>query len=165
MKDFFLKNKEIQFLIDEPKPVDCSPESILLGMEAKGGRASSILQNSCKFPRQDGEGEWLIYLRSNMENPLDFSCGLGLIPKGRAVTFHLRRYNGKSHEHTNWLEKEPTFYDFHIHEATERYQNSSYKDDHYAKVTDRYAQLDDAFRCLLEDLKVTGDSSGQLRMF
>ncbi|MDZ7814842.1 MAG: DUF1828 domain-containing protein [Planctomycetota bacterium] len=33
----------------------------------------------------------------------------------------MRRYNGKSHQHTNKIEGN-TFFDFHIHQATERYQ-------------------------------------------
>jgi len=48
----------------------------------------------------------------------DFSCGLGFIPKGKTQVFSLRRYNGKSHQHTNRLDENQPFYDFHIHQAT-----------------------------------------------
>ena len=100
-------------------------------------------------------------------NFLDFSCGLWFTPAGRAIKFPLARYNGKSHKHTNHLEREGEFYDFHIHRATARYQDSSHDDDHYAEVTDRYAQLSEAFACLLDDCNISrvAEDDGQTDMF
>lgn len=168
MKDFFLTNREISELIDEPKQIGCSANSILRGMKAKVGKFPFILQNSYEFPRQNGRENWLIYLRRNEENLLDFSCGLGLFPEGRGELFSIRRYNGKSHRHTNWLDGKQGFYDFHIHQTTEKYQKSSYKDDHYADTTDRYTRFEEAFRCLLKDFKVMeggSDTTMQMEMF
>ncbi len=158
MKDFFLTDEQIQDLIDEPKRIDCSTASLLGTMKNKSGRASSHFQNSHQFPRVDGEGDWFIYLRRNRLNPLDFSCGLGFIPQGRKQAFMLRRYNGKSHEHTNRLEKQNPFYDFHIHQATERYQTSSYDDAHYATATNAYFDLASAFKCLMDDCRILDNS-------
>ena len=62
----------------------------------------------------------------------------------------LRRYNGKSHRHSNPMEGD-RFYDFHIHTATERYQLSGNREDTYAVSSDRYASLEEAIDCLLED--------------
>jgi hypothetical protein len=45
----------------------------------------------------------------------------------------LRRHNGKSHEHTNQIEA-GAFYDFHIHRATERYQELGMREDAYAEA-------------------------------
>lgn len=165
MKDFFLTDQNIQDLINETKKIDYPLNLILRKMKAVN--RFPILQNSYKFPRQDKEGEYLIYVRRNQEKPLDFSCGLGFIPKGRAQVFSLRRYNGKSHQHTNLLDENQPFYDFHIHQATERYQKSSYKDDHYATPTNRYAQLNDAFKCLLKDCKIESSvkDTKQVEMF
>ena len=64
--------------------------------------------------------------------------------------FRLRRQNGRSHEHTNQIEDE-TFYDFHIHIATERYQELGAREDAYARPTDRYGALRDALDCLFTD--------------
>ena len=44
-----------------------------------------------------------------------------------------------------------TFYDFHIHTATERYQEAGYAEEHYAEPTDRYADLSGAIQCLIQD--------------
>ena len=142
--------------------------SLLRKMKVKKGRSSSISQNAIRFSRQNGEGDWQIYLRQNKENVLDFSCGIAFIPKGKNQAFNLRRYNGKSHQHSNKLEKESPFYDFHIHQTTEKYQKSFYKDDHYAVPTDRYTDLRGALKCLLTDCQVeTGESkdSHQMEMF
>ena len=167
MKEFFLTDREIQDLIDEPKQMNRSAGSLLQGMKIKRGRGTSYQQNSLKFSRSNGEGEWLIYLRCNRENPFDFSCGLGFIPKGRGQAFTLIRYNGKSHQHTNRLENEETFYDFHIHRATEKYQKSSYDDEHHAQPTDLYTNLHGAFKILLADCKATDVNSDdrQTRLF
>jgi len=57
---------------------------------------------------------------------------------------------GKSHEHTNHLERE-TFYGFHIHFATERYQQTAWREDAYAALTDRYGNFEEAVKCVLKD--------------
>jgi len=44
-----------------------------------------------------------------------------------------------------------TFYDFHIHQATERYQDIGSREDAFAEPTDRYADLQSALRCLLTE--------------
>ena len=70
--------------------------------------------------------------------------------------------NGKSHEHTNHIEDE-TFYDFHIHFATERYQRLGTREDAYANPTDRYGDYRGALRCLIDDahLTVATDPQGE----
>ena len=159
MKNLFFTDREIQDLVDESKVMPCPAHDLLSGMKTKSGIGASHSQTTFKFSRNNGDGKWLIYLRLSNENSFDFSCGLGFIPKNKTVAFTLRRYNGKSHEHTNQLETKIPFYDFHIHKATERYQKSSYDDEHYAEPTDRYTDIYGAFDALLIDCKVVGDSS------
>jgi hypothetical protein len=43
------------------------------------------------------------------------------------------------------------FYDFHIHQATERYQDSGFDEDAFAEVTSRYQNVSGALRCMLDD--------------
>lgn len=98
-----------------------------------------------------------IVIRQNSDDPDDFSVILAvrLRPSPSEQLFHLLRYDGKSHEHTNHLEStrrcKDTFCDFHIHIATARYQESKRRDDGYAEITDRYTDIHGAIRCLLED--------------
>jgi hypothetical protein len=93
---------------------------------------------------------FLLKFRQNEINALDFSVILLYIPKGSNRHFRLRRYNGKSHEHTNKIEKD-TFFGFHIHTATERYQLQGLDEDAFAEPTDRYANFPGATDCMLKD--------------
>ena len=91
-----------------------------------------------------------LILRQSMSNLLDFSLILAVqLPQSNQV-FRLRRYNGNSHEHTNDLEN-CTFRNFHIHIATERYQEIGTREDAYAEATDRYSDFHSAFHCLTVD--------------
>jgi hypothetical protein len=91
-----------------------------------------------------------LVFRHSESNQLDFSIILLYIPEGSNQQFRLRRNNGKSHEHTNPIEKN-TFYGFHIHIATERYQQSGYREDTYAEETNRYADYHGAIESMLRD--------------
>lgn len=98
-----------------------------------------------------GQGsEFRLILRKNVVNSFDFSVILAHRIQKSNQLFRLRRYNGKSHEHTNHLERE-TFYGFHIHFATERYQQTSWREDAYAVPTDRYGNFEEAVACVLRD--------------
>jgi hypothetical protein len=110
----------------------------------------------------DGAQYRLIFRQSDF-NTLDFSIILALTPSDSNQLFHLRRYNGKSHEHTNQIEDQ-TFYDFHIHEATKRYQESGSREDAFAKPTKRYADFNGALHCMLEDcgFETPQEAQGQL---
>ena len=108
--------------------------------------------------------EFRVIFRQSTVNALDFSVVLAVrLPQSNQV-FRLRRYNGKSHEHTNPIEGE-TFYDFHIHFATERYQHTGAREDAYAAPTDRYESLHDALRCLLADARFDLPPESQCDLF
>ena len=102
-------------------------------------------------------------LKRSLSNPLSFSAILAYRVPGSNQIFRLRRYNGRAHEHTNVIECE-TFYDFHIHEATERYQELGGKADGYAQSTDRFVDLDGAIDCLIEDCNLVLPPDPQLSM-
>jgi hypothetical protein len=98
----------------------------------------------------DGSEFRLIFRQSEF-NPLDFSVILAYRPPKTNQLFRLRRYNGKSHEHTNTLDGQ-TFYDFHVHKATERYQDESgLREDSYAESTKSFADFHGAIRAMLGD--------------
>jgi len=91
-----------------------------------------------------------LILRESDLNVLDFSIILAFCPKVSSQYFRLRRYNGKSHEHTNRIEGN-TFYNFHIHIATERYQELGTREDAYAEPTDCFSDLNSAVHCMIRD--------------
>jgi hypothetical protein len=94
---------------------------------------------------------FMLSTRQSMLNVVDFSVILGYKMPGINTILRLRRYNGKSHYHSNAIEKDG-FRDFHKHTATERYQRiGGLKEDHFAEIDNRYWNLESAVRCLLED--------------
>lgn len=108
--------------------------------------------------------EFRLILRQNTLNALDFSVILAVqIPQSNRL-FRLRRYNGRSHEHTNSIEGS-IFYDFHIHIATERSQEIGAREDAYAEVTERYNDLDGALECLLSDAGFDAPPDLQRKLF
>lgn len=108
--------------------------------------------------------EFHLILRESSQNPLDFSVILGYRIPGSNQLFRLRRYNGKSHEHTNRLEGE-TFYDFHRHEATERYQASGFREDTYATRPVAYSDFQSALECLLDECGFQRPEGDDLPLF
>ena len=95
-------------------------------------------------------GEFRLILRQSSINPLDFSVVLAVKKPQSNQLFRLRRHNGKSHQHINKIEGD-AFYDFHIHMATQRYQEIGAREDFYAEVTDRYSDFRGALDCMMAD--------------
>lgn len=140
-------DSEIAALIAERKPLPAQWGAQLQPRPKRGHDESELIIVG------ENQSEFHIILRKSRFNPMDFSVILGVrVPQSNRI-FRLRRYNGKSHQHTNSIEGQ-TFYDFHIHLATERYQNwgnRSPREDAYAEVTNRYGDATGALDCLLSD--------------
>ncbi len=114
-------------------------------MRAKTGHKERELDLKC-----EKGNEFRLILRQNAINSLDFSIILAYrLPKSNQL-FRLRRYNGKSHEHTNIIEGQK-FCSFHIHYATFRYQEGGSNEDGYAEPTDRFSEFNQALSCMLKD--------------
>lgn len=150
-----LTDIEIQELINEPKPL---PENFLerLKLKTKRGHKEADLDiggvNGSKFR---------IIIRQSKADPFDFSVILGYqVPKTN-VMFRLRRYNGRSHEHTNKLEND-RFSGSHIHQATLRYQQLGLREDEFAESTNKYADLHGAIHCLLNECSFILPTNSQL---
>jgi hypothetical protein len=157
--DVFLTDAEIQELISIKKQMNVEPAVLFQSMKEKRGHKSS----EHEMPQPDGS-TFIIKIRISIENPLDFSAILGYTPPKSTKLFLLRRYNGRSHEHKNKLEKEDPFYNYHIHTATERYQREGTKEEYYAEVTDRYSTPQEALNCLIVDCNVDLPINAQLRL-
>lgn len=102
------------------------------------------------FTAEGESGEvYRIYLRENLDDDQDFSCGLALVQRG-GKPLSLVRYNGASHAHGDIL------YRCHIHRATAEAIAAGRKTDSHAEQTDRYRTLEGALACLIEDCGVQG---------
>ncbi len=115
------------------------------------------------FDGQNGN-RFKVVVRVSDSNQLDFSVILGVIIPNTNRFFRLCRYNGKSHEHTNRIEDQ-TFYDFHIHTATERYQREGFEEDAYAVPSDKYSSLGQALDCMINDLGFVLPEGDQRSLF
>ncbi len=112
----------------------------------------------------DNGTEFRLILRQSLLNALDFSVILTCLSPQSTSLFRLRRYNGRSHEHTNLLESE-TFYDFHVHTATERYQLSGLREDAYAERTDLYQDFAGAQQRLILECGFKASPNSQLGFY
>ena len=139
-----LNDEKIGSLLAERKLL---PEDFLSQLKPKSKHGHKEYEKD--ILGENGSNFRLIFRQSEL-NPLDFSVMLVYLPKGSNQQFRLRRYNGKSHEHGNHIEKNK-FYGFHIHTATERYQQSGYREDTYAEETTRYADYHGAIECMVKE--------------
>jgi hypothetical protein len=144
--DDILTDAEIARLISMPKVLPLDYESRIVPKARTGHRGAEL-----EVVGEDKKTRFVVVVRVATANPLDFTAILAVHRESTGDRFHLRRYNGKAHRHANNLEKEPVFYDFHIHHATERYQLAGKKEETYAVITDRYGDIDGAVQCLLMD--------------
>jgi len=152
-----LTDIEITKLIKEEKPL---PENYQdrLKLKPKRGHKEADLDvfgsNGSKFR---------IVIRQSEFDPFDFSVVLLYhIPKTN-ILFRLRRYNGRSHEHTNKLEK-TKFDGCHIHQATLKYQQQGLREDEFAEATNKYADLHGAVQCLLNECAFILPSNAQISL-
>ena len=151
-------DQDIMMLIQERKPLPHDWRS-RLRLRSKRGHDERDLDLT-----GDAQSEFRLILRRSKFNPLDFSIILAVrVPKSNQI-FRLRRYNGKSHEHTNHIE-DVTFYDFHIHTVTERYQQFGPREDAYAEPSDRFGDFHGALRCLIRDANLDFPPEQQGHLF
>ncbi|MDI6792878.1 MAG: hypothetical protein QME81_08445, partial [bacterium] len=100
-------DQEIEALLRERKPLP-SDYRTRIRLRAKRGHKEGELNIEGV-----NENQFRLILRQSNSNLLDFSIILAVCPQETTQLFRLRRYNGKSHEHTNHIEGN-RFYDFHI---------------------------------------------------
>lgn len=139
-----LTDPRIATLIEEPKPLVPDFRAKVQPRPRRGHKERELAVGGSRG------SEFRLILRESSLNPLDFSVILAYLLPQTNVLFRLRRYNGKSHEHTNKLEG-GRFYDFHIHQATERYQETGFREDAFAEPTSRYQDFSGALQCMLSD--------------
>jgi hypothetical protein len=154
----FLSDEDIARLLKEKKAL---PEDYRARIQIRPKRGHKERELDVK----GAEGsDFRVIFRQNLINPLDFSVILVYRPPKSNQLFRLRRYNGKSHEHTNFIEGE-TFYDFHVHEATERYQEIGGREDTYAQPTSRFSNLHQAVSCMFHDCGFEIPFDPQMKLF
>ena len=143
MADIF-SDHDIELLLKEIRPL---PEDYRSKIQIRPKRGHK--ERELDVQGVNGS-DFRLILRQSLINPIAFSVILAYRPPNSNQLFRLRRYNGKSHEHTNNIEGE-TFYDFYIHQATERYQEIGAREDTYAVASNRFSEFHQAIVCIIED--------------
>ena len=151
-------DEEIEGLVKERKPL---PPDYRKRIELRPKRGHK--ERELDVVGANGN-EFRLILRQSASNPIDFSIILAYCPKNTNQVFRLRRCNGRSHEHTNRLEGN-RFCDFHIHMATERYQEYGCDEDSHAETTDRFSDFHGALQCMLDDCGFESPDDGQMYIF
>lgn len=151
-------DEEIAELITEPKLLQKTYSSLLRLKQKRGHKEQEI-----EIEGEEGNTFVLIF-RQNSINPLNFSIVLAHRPENSNRLFRLRRYNGKHGEHTNSIEGN-SFYDFHIHTATERYQYLGLREDTFAEPTGIYSDIYGAFELLLNECGFELSDNSQKSLF
>lgn len=134
-----LTDKDIDDLIRLPKRIS-NPAARWQDKPGHRQRNFNIVASNHSF---------ILYLRQNLFDDKDFSCGLKVIkPDGQPLT--LLRYNGGGHIHGDIK------FACHIHMATEQAILSGSKPESHAEATAQYRTLDGALACLLEVACIDG---------
>ncbi len=153
-----ISDKAIAQLISEVKEVPKNYQQRLRPRAKRGHRERELDITGA------GGSRFQLRIRQSIPNPDDFSVILGYIVPGTNRFFRLRRYNSRSHWHTNKIEG-CRFWDFHIHFATERYQRKGLDEDGFAKPTERYSDLHSALQCMLDDCSFRLPPASQMTLF
>lgn len=100
-----------------------------------------------------------VFARQNDLDSDNFSCGIQIMVGNRKIM--LSRYNGSDHKNA------VAHYECHIHHATcESINRGDRKPEHAdTQVTNRYDNLQDAFKCLCEDYVMQWDDRPSPNLF
>ncbi len=153
-----LSDNDIERLVQEKKLLPSDYQSKIQVRPKRGHKEREL-----DIKGEDGN-DFRLILRQSLFNPLDFSVIMVYRPPQSNILFRLRRYNGKSHEHTNPIEG-GMFYDYHIHQATERYQKIGAREDTYAEPTNRFSDFYQAISCIIDDCGFEIPSGTQRTLF
>lgn len=137
-------DNEVAAMVAERKPLPANWRTRIALRDKRGHKERELDITG------EGGNEYRVILRQSDFNQLDFSVILALNPPETNQLFRLRRYNGKSHEHTNQIEGN-RFYAFHIHQATERYQELGGREDTFAEPSEAYSDFRSAVRCMFRE--------------
>jgi hypothetical protein len=141
-----LTDQEIQSLIDDIKPI---PSKTINGIRPQMKKERQ--HRECDTEIVSGSGNlFKIRVRVNENHPFDFSIILMYQDPQTNKWYILRKYNGSSHTHTNKIER-TKLRGYHIHKATERYQQAGYNIEGYAEKTDSYSNWQDALGKMLHE--------------
>ncbi len=158
----FYTSEQIDELIREEKLISLEGyQSLFKLKDTKASHKEQSVEIKRSF---DDDSFFKIIIRQNENNLFDFSVIFAIVFKNNNQIFKLRRYNGKSHRHRNKIENEK-FYDYHIHQATERYQIAGSKEETFAQTTELYTDLRGAIYLMMRECNIIEPEGLQQNLF
>jgi hypothetical protein len=155
-----LKTDDIDALINERKPLPENHERRLRPVRKSG---QQYRQAELEVKGEQGH-DFKLSIRSNIQDPLDFSVILIHYPRGSTDPLILLRYNGRHSPHVNRLEGDRVT-GCHIHKATQRYQEEGMSIDGYAIETRDYETVDEALSKLMVDARFSDPANRRIDDF
>lgn len=146
---------DLQSITDEIVNMLLKCPKTIKNVKAKKTQKAKHSEKNYDVYSDDGAYSFTLITRQSLMIRESFSCGL-LWHAASGQKIMLTRYNGSDHPHTNPIEDGYFESSCHIHKATERYIGLGRKPELYAEPSSRYKNLEEAFRCLIEDCKISG---------
>jgi hypothetical protein len=148
-------DSDIKRFIEEPKTLPLDWVSKMKCVEKNLHKELSIdVRGDLELKNENDEiktNMYKILLRQHKIDSLNFTAIFSFYLPYTGGILNMKRYCGKYHQHTNKIEGTELPIDFHIHTITHRYQKSSFENDTFAEITNRYNDLNGALNCLLKD--------------
>jgi len=161
-----LDDAEIDRLLNDPKPV---PQDWRGRLQPRGRQEVGHKRRSLKVTSTSG-AEYRVDTRQSNHNSLDFSIILTFIDRD-GVEYRLLRCNGlHASRHTNRIESERGDSNaviqtvFHVHLATERYQEAGHAIDGYAEATNGYTDFQSALEEFARRTNLLYAPTGQMAL-
>ncbi len=107
----------------------------------------SYFESKNEFIGEEGN-IYKIIIKYSKINPLDFSVIFGIMLEGKL--FRVKRYNGDAGDHTNSIERD-RIEGFHIHKATQIYQENGFREDAFAIKTTKFSDWKSALKLMLAE--------------
>ena len=147
-----LNDIEIRDLINEHKTIDATTiRSAHKEQNFKNKQNQSFKIWEYEFQTVNGN-IFRIKIHRNKKFINSFSVIFQYVDENKKI-YNLKRYNGLHAPHINIIERNKVK-GFHIHTATERYQEKNLNIEAYAEETDQYSDWKSAFVKLLYDCNI-----------
>lgn len=148
-------DSEIEDLIQEEKFYTDSLQNLFSLKNKRGHR-----ERDCNLQGKNGN-QFLLILRQSQINSFAFSVILAIYPQSSYQLFRLLRYNGNNHGHNNRIECQ-RINGFHIHKATERYQESGGIEDRFVLPASSYYDYQTAVGAMIQEGHINLTNQQQL---
>jgi hypothetical protein len=154
-----LTDSRIAQLLQEAKPT-LDAQALLAALRRSAPRHGH--RRAARRFVGDRGTSFAIHLRQSAIDAYAFSVILTVSLADNGPELRLRRHNGRGHSHVNKIEGTRLPSTFHVHIATERYQQRGFDIDGFAEATTAFSDLATALDAMLRAANFTPPDQGSL---